>query len=286
MRIGITGFCTDETIHPVDLARAVEERGFDSLWLPEHSHIPTSRQSPWPGSLTGEPLPDYYWRSQDAFVALSMAAAVTQRILLGTSITLVAQRDPIWLAKQVASLDHLSGGRVILGVGYGWNREELENHGDDWANRRAIVRERVLAMRSLWTDEVASFEGEFVSVAPSLARPKPVQPGGPKVVLGGGFGPKLMASIAEWGDGWMPITARPSLGKRLDPLREACARAGRDFAAMDITVMGATDDPAGLESLQSEGITRAALTLWPASADEHLRQLDAWAPLAARFNGE
>jgi probable F420-dependent oxidoreductase len=214
-----------------------------------------------------------------------MAAAVTSRILLGTSITLVAQRDPIWLAKQVASLDHLSGGRVILGVGYGWNREELENHGDDWTNRRAIVRERVLAMRSLWTDEVASFDGEFVKIAPSLARPKPVQPGGPKVVLGGGFGPRLMASIAEWGDGWMPITARASLGKRLDPLREACERAGRDFAAMDITVMGATDDPAGLESLQSEGVTRAALTLWPASADEHLRQLDAWAPLAQRFNG-
>ena len=284
MRIGITGFCTDDTLHPVALARAVEGRGFDSLWLPEHSHIPVSRTTPWPGSLTGEPLPDYYWRNQDAFVALSMAAAVTERLLLGTSITLVAQRDPIWLAKQVASLDHLSGGRVILGVGYGWNREEAENHGADWANRRAIVRERVLTMRSLWTDEVASYEGAFVRVAPSWAKPKPVQPGGPKIILGGGWGPKLMASIAEWGDGWMPISARPTLAKRLATLREACEVAGRDFAEMEITVMGATEDPRGLEQLASEGVQRAALTLWPAPPDVHMRQLDAWAPLAAQFS--
>jgi len=284
MRVAITGFCTDDTMHPVDLARAVEDRGFESLWLPEHSHIPVSRESPWPGSLTGDPLPDYYWRQQDQFVALSMAAAVTTRLRLATSVTLVAQRDPIWLAKEVASLDHLSGGRFILGVGYGWNREEAENHGADWTNRRAIVRERLLAMKSLWTDEVASFDGQFVKVAPSLAYPKPVQPGGPKVILGGGWGPKLFAAIAEWGDGWMPITARPTLGKRLDGLRDACAAAGRDFAEMDITVMGGTDDPAGIEQLDGEGITRVALTLWPAPPDEHLRQLDAWAPLAERFN--
>jgi probable F420-dependent oxidoreductase len=284
MRVGVTGFCLDDTLHPVALARAVEERGFESLWLPEHSHIPVSRESPWPGSLSGEPLPDYYWRQHDQFVALSMAAAVTQRLRLGTSIPLVAQRDPIWLAKEVASLDHLSGGRMMLGVGYGWNREELENHGHDWANRRAIVRERVLAMKALWTQDVASFDGEFVKVAPSLAFPKPVQPGGPKVILGGGWGPKLMAAIAEWGDGWMPISARASLAKRLDTLRAACDAVGRDMAEMDITVMGATDDPAGLEQLASEGIQRVALTLWPAPPDEHLRQLDAWAPLAAHFN--
>jgi probable F420-dependent oxidoreductase len=213
-----------------------------------------------------------------------MAAAVTTRLKLGTSVTLVAQRDPIWLAKQVASLDHLSGGRVILGIGYGWNREEAENHGADWTHRRAIVRERVLAMKSLWTDEIASFDGEFVKVAPSLALPKPAQPGGPKIIIGGGWGPKLAASIAEWADGWMPVTARHRLGERLDPLRAACAEAGRDMAEMDITIMGGTDDPAGLESLAAEGVTRVALTLWPASAEEHLRQLDAWAPLAARFN--
>ena len=284
MRVGITGFCTDSTIHPVALAKACEERGFESLWLPEHSNIPTSRRSPWPGSLSDEPLPDYYSRSQDAFVALSMAAAVTAKLKLGTSITLVAQRDPIWLAKTVASLDHLSNGRVILGVGYGWNREELENHGDDWKNRRAITRERVLAMKSLWTDEVASFDGEFVKLEPCWAFPKPRQPGGPKIVMGGGWGPKLMASIAEWGDGWMPITNRGTMGHRLQPLKDACAAVGRDFSEMDITIMGASDDLTKLEGLAGEGITRAALTLWPAPAQEHLRQLDAWAPLAQRFN--
>lgn len=284
MRVGITTFSIDTTIHPVDLARACEERGFESLWLPEHSHIPTSRESPWPGSLAGDPLPDYYSRAQDQFVALSMAAAVTTRLVLGTSVTLLAQRDPIWTAKQVASLDHLSGGRVVLGVGYGWNREEAESHGTEWKHRRAAVREKVLAMRSLWTDDVASFEGEHVRVPPSWAWPKPAQPGGPRIVVGGGVGPKLFASIAEWGDGWMPISARSSLATRAAPLREAWAAAGRDPAALEIDVMGATDDLAGLENLASEGITRALLTLWPAPADEHLRQLDAWAALAERFN--
>jgi probable F420-dependent oxidoreductase len=285
VRIGITTFCLDDTIHPAELARACEDRGFESLWLPEHSHIPASRESPWPGSLSGEPLPDYYWRMQDQFVALSMAAAVTTRLGLGTGVTLIAQRDPIWLAKQIASLDHLSGGRFTLGIGYGWNREEAESHGANWAVRRAEVREKVLAMRALWTQETASFDGEHVRVPPAWALPKPAQVGGPRVVLGGGFGPRLFASIVDWGDGWMPISARPSLTKRLGPLQEAWAAAGRDPAALEVDVMGATDDPAGLEQLASEGITRALLTLWPAPRDEHLRQLDAWAPLAARFAG-
>lgn len=283
MRVGITTFCLDDTIHPVELARACEDRGFESLWLPEHSHIPTSRQSPWPGSLNGDPLPDYYWRMQDQFVALSMAAAVTERLVVGTSVTLIAQRDPIWLAKQVASLDHLSGGRVVLGIGYGWNREEAESHGTEWATRRAAVREKVLAMKALWTQETASFEGEHVRVPPSLAQPKPAQTGGPRVVIGGGFGPKLFASIAEWADGWMPISARPSIATRMAPLQQRWAQAGRDPAALEVDVMGATEEPAGLDQLASEGVTRALLTLWPASRDEHLRQLDAWAPLAARF---
>ncbi len=283
MRIGITGFSLDDTLHPVELARAVEARGFDSLWLPEHSHIPTSRESPWPGSLTGDPLPDYYWRMQDQFVALSMAAAVTERILLGTSVTLIAQRDAIWLAKQVASLDHLSGGRVRLGIGYGWNREEAESHGTVWATRRAAVAEKVALMRSLWTDEVASFDGAHVRLAPSLARPKPAQAGGPPVLLGGGWGPKLFDAIGTWGDGWLPISARASLGDRLSRLRDVWAAKGRNPDRLDVTVLGATDDPAGLERLAGEGVTRAVLTLWPAPAEEHLRLLDAWAPLAARF---
>lgn len=284
MRIGITTFCLDDSLHPVALARAVEERGFDSLWLPEHSHIPASRRSLWPGSLTGEALPDYYWRMQDQFVALAMAAAVTERMLLGTSVTLIAQRDPIWLAKQVASLDHLSGGRVRLGIGYGWNREEAESHGTVWATRRAATAEKVALMRALWTQEEASFTGEHVRLEPSWARPKPVQAGGPPVLLGGGWGPKLFESIARWGDGWMPISARASLGDRLTRLRAVWAEHGRDPAALDVTVLGATQDPGGLEQLASEGVTRAALTLWPAPAEEHLRLLDEWAPLAQRWS--
>ena len=284
MKIGITTFCLDDTIHPVALARAIEDRGFDSLWLPEHSHIPASRESPWPGSLDGAPLPDYYWRMQDQFVALSMAAAVTTNLKLATSVTLVAQRDPIWLAKQVASLDHLSGGRVILGVGYGWNREEAESHGSDWSVRRAAVREKVLAMQALWTQDTAWFSGEHVHVPPSWARPKPVQRPYPKIILGGGWGPKLFASIVEWGDGWMPISARPTLAKRMGPLREAWVAAGRDPDALEVDVLGATDDPASIENLAAEGVHRVLLTLWPAPADEHMRQLDAWAPLAERFN--
>jgi probable F420-dependent oxidoreductase len=289
VRIGVSTFPTDRTIHPVDLARALEERGFESLWLPEHSHIPVSRRTPWPGSLTNEPLPDYYSRPMDQFVALSMAAAVTSKLVLGTSVTLVHQRDPIWLAKQVATLDHLSGGRVVLGIGFGWNREEAENHwrgtAITWGQRWDLVRERVAAMRALWTDEVASYEGELVSFEPSWAWPKPAQPGGPKVIIGGGWGPRLMSHVAEWGDGWMPISARGTLRERLNLLAAACEKVGRDPSAMEIDVTGAKADLAALEGLAAEGVTRAILTLWPAPADEHLRQLDDWAALAARFPG-
>ena len=226
MLVGVTSMLTDLTMSPSELAVAVEERGFESLWLPEHSHIPTSRESPWPGSKPGsdEPLPYHYSRYVDLFVSLSMAAAVTSRIRLGSSVCLVAQHDPIQLAKQVATLDHLSGGRVILGIGYGWNREEAANHGMvEWGARREIVREKVAAMRRLWSDEVASFDGDHVHVAPSWMWPKPVQAGGPPVILGGGWGPKLCEAVAEWADGWMPITARASLVGRVEVLWDACA---------------------------------------------------------------
>ena len=224
--VGVTSMLTDLTMSPSELAVAVEERGFESLWLPEHSHIPTSRESPWPGSKPGsdEPLPYHYSRYVDLFVSLSMAAAVTSRIRLGSSVCLVAQHDPIQLAKQVATLDHLSGGRVILGIGYGWNREEAANHGMvEWGARREIVREKVAAMRRLWSDEVASFDGDHVHVAPSWMWPKPVQAGGPPVILGGGWGPKLCEAVAEWADGWMPVTARASLVGRVEVLWDACA---------------------------------------------------------------
>jgi probable F420-dependent oxidoreductase len=161
MHLGVTMFLTDQTISPVELARAAEERGFSSIWVPEHTHIPTSRRTPAP---TGEPLAEEYKRSLDPFVALAMMAAVTDTVRLGTGIALLAERDPIVTAKEVASLDHCSGGRIHLGIGYGWNIEELEDHGGSKPTRRAVVRERVLAMQSLWGDEVASFDGEHVQL--------------------------------------------------------------------------------------------------------------------------
>ncbi|MGI9029007.1 MAG: LLM class F420-dependent oxidoreductase [Ilumatobacteraceae bacterium] len=284
MKVGITTFCLDRTVHPVRMAQEVEARGFESLWYPEHSHIPASRDTPWHGGRDGEPLPEDYWRMHDQFNALAMAGAVTSTLRLGTSVTLLGQRDPIWTAKQVASLDHLTGGRVELGIGFGWNREEQENHGVPWVDRRAMVREKVLAMQTLWTQDSASFDGEHVRFAPAWALPKPVQQPHPPIHLGGGWGPKLFAAIVEYGDGWMPISARHSIAGRIAPLREVAERAGRDPSSIAVSVFGATTDPAGLEQLAAEGVTRAVLTLPYEGIDVVLPLLDAWQPLALSFS--
>ncbi len=284
MKVGITSFCLDRTIHPVRLAREAEARGFESLWYPEHSHIPANRRTPWPGGLNGEPLPDDYWRMHDMFNALSMAAAVTTDLKLGTSVCLIGQRDPLWTAKQIASLDHLSGGRFLFGIGFGWNREEQENHGIAWADRRAMVREKVLAMQELWTTDEARFDGRFVRFEPAWALPKPAQ-GRIPVHIGGGWGPKLFDAICDYGDGWLPVSARTSLASRIALLHEACDRNGRDPSTVAISVFGATTDPAGLEGLAAEGVTRVVLTLPYEADDVVLPLLDAWAPLAERFNG-
>jgi probable F420-dependent oxidoreductase len=278
-RIGISLMLGDDGISPAELARAVEERGFESLWLPEHSHIPVSRETPWPGSLTGEPLPEVYSHLLDMTVSLAMAAAVTTRLRLGTSVALLGARDPLWTAKEYATLDALSGGRVEFGVGFGWNREELRNHGVTFERRWDHTREAATAIRALWTDDEASFDGEHVSFTPSWAWPKPAQTGGPKIHIGGGAGPRLLGHVAEWADGWLPISARPSIADRLRRLDEACDRVGRDRDEIDISVFGATTDPAGLMNLFAEGVHRAVLTLPSHDRDGVLRQLDAWAPL-------
>lgn len=284
--IGITLFVTDRSIHPVELARAVEERGFESLFLPEHSHIPVSRRTPWPGARPGaEELPDYYAHLVDQFVALSMAAAVTERLVLGTAVTLVAQHDPIWLAKQIASLDHLSGGRVVLGAGFGWNREQGDHHGVEHRSRRALTAEHIATMRALWTEEEAAFEGRFVRLEPSWAWPVPARVGGPPVLLGGGNGPVLFDAIAEYADGWMPITARSTVADRIEPLRRRFEACGRDPDSIRVAVMGATTDPAGLEQLGREGVERAVLTIRSEDRDEILRTLDEYAAVAAAVTG-
>ncbi len=282
-RIGISLMSGDTGITPVELARAVEERGFESLWLPEHSHIPTSRDTPWPGSLSGEPLPDVYSRLLDVTVSLAMAAAVTTRLRLGTSVLLLAARDPLWTAKEYATLDALSGGRVELGVGFGWNREELANHGVDFAARWKHTRESVDAMRAIWRDDVAEFRGEHIVFTPSWAWPKPSAPDGPRVHVGGGAGPRLLGQVAEWADGWLPISARPSLASRLVLLDEACERVARDRSEIEVSVFGATTDPGGLANLFDEGVDRAVLTLPSHDRDDVLRQLDEWAPVLDRL---
>ncbi len=278
-RIGISLMLGDDGISPAELARAVEERGFESLWLPEHSHIPVSRETPWPGSLTGEALPDVYSHLLDMTVSLAMAAAVTTRIRLGTSVALLAARDPLWTAKEYATLDMLSGGRVEFGVGFGWNREELRNHGVAFDQRWDHTREAAAAIRSAWSDDIASFDGDHVAFTPSWAWPKPLQAGGPRIHIGGGAGPRLLGHVAAWGDGWLPISARPSIADRLRRLDEACERAGRDRDEIEVSVFGATTDPAGLANLFDEGVHRAVLTLPSHHRDDALRQLDEWAPL-------
>ena len=227
MHIGVEIFPTDQTMQPVELARAVEERGFESLWFPEHSHIPTSRATPWGGREGAPPLPEFYSRTHDPFVALGAAAAVTSTLKLATGICLVAQRDPIHTAKQVASVDLLSGGRFLFGIGYGWNKEEMAQHGTAYGERRAILRENILAMKALWTEEEATFDGEHVSIESSWAWPKPVQFPNPPIMLGGDAGPKTAADIAEFCDGWMPIGGRHSISK-WPAIEAACEAIGRD----------------------------------------------------------
>ena len=276
-KIGITMMSADFAMEPSELAREIEARGFESFWVPEHSNIPVSRETPWPGSLSGEPLPEEYSHLHDAFVVLAMAAAVTTKLRLGASVLLPAQRDAIWTSKQISSLDFLSKGRLEIGVGVGWNREELASHGTAFPDRWQRTRETVEAMRELWANEVGSYSGEFVNIAPTWQWPKPAQPSGPPIHLGGGTGPRLLGEVAQWADGWLPISARPSLASRLVLLREACERAGRDYNTMKISVFGANTTADGLSNLFEEGITRAVLTLPPAKRDVVLPLLDEWA---------
>jgi probable F420-dependent oxidoreductase len=283
MKIGITLFDTDRTLPPARLAQEIEQRGFDSMFLPEHSHIPVSRRTRWPGARPGsdDPLPDYYRHLHDQIVALAMAGAVTQRLMLGTAVTLVPQHDPIWLAKQLASLDHLTGGRVVLGVGYGWNVEQGESHGVAFGERRQRTEDCIAIMRSLWCDEVASHDGQQLSLQPSWAYPKPAQQGGPPIIVGG-MGPRTYEAIARFGDGWMPITARGTLGGRIEPLRAAFERHGRNPDSIRVFIMGGPADPAQLANLAAEGVEHVCLTVWSEDPDEILRKLDEFQTIAAQ----
>ncbi len=254
-----------------ELAREAEERGFESLYLPEHTHIPTSRRTPAPTGDTR--LSEQYLRSVDPYIALAAAAAVTQRIRLGTGIGLVAQHDPITFAKQLATLDLVSQGRLVLGIGYGWNHEEMENHGIDVKRRRALVREKMLAMQQLWSNEIAEFHGEFVNFEPSWQWPKPVQQPRPRVLIGGAAGKILFRHIAEYADGWIPIGGS-GLDSRIPELRHALEEAGRDPNSLHVVPMGILPDAAKLAHYRELGVTEAVLRLPSATREVVLPVLD------------
>lgn len=280
MRFGIDIFPTDKTIQPIELAKAVEERGFESLWLPEHSHIPVSRKSPWGGQEGAPPLPEHYWRSHDAFVALGAAAAVTTTLKLGTGISLVAQRDPLWTAKQVASLDVISGGRMIFGVGYGWNKEEMASHGIRYLDRRELLREKILMMKSLWTDDVAHFEGTHLALEPSWAWPKPVQKPHPKIVLGAAAGPRTIEHLVEFCDGWIPL-GRHAL--RTEEVRNALVAAGRDIETFEFTYFGAKPTKEFVDRLITHGIQRVVFHIDSIEPLGVIAQLDTCALLMEQY---
>ena len=262
---------TDRTVSVPDLARAAEERGFHSLYLPEHTHIPVSRATPPP---TGEAeLDESYARLPDPFIALAAAATVTERILLGTGVALVAQHDPIVLAKQVAPLDTISRGRMVLGVGFGWNREEMADHGVAYEQRRAVAREKVLAMQALWSADVAGYDGAHVRVSPSWQWPKPVQQPRVRTLLGGGAGPILFSHVAEWADGWIPIGGA-GIKQALPALHEAVAAAGRDPSSVDVVPFGTLPTEEKLDRYRDLGITEVVLRLPLGDLSSTRRTLD------------
>jgi probable F420-dependent oxidoreductase len=274
VKIGVTIHATDKAISPVELAREAEDRGFYSLYLPEHTHIPTSRRTPPP---TGETeLAEEYLRSPDPYIALAAASTVTSRIRLGTGVALPAQHDPITFAKQIATLDLVSDGRLVFGIGFGWNREEMENHGIDVRRRRALVREKVLAMQSLWADEVAEFRGELVRFEPSWQWPKPIQQPRPRTLIGGAAGPKLFAHIAEYADGWLPIGGA-GLKAALPDLRRAMQQRGRDPESLHVVPIGLQPGREKLDYYESLGVTEAVLRLPSGPRDEVMPALDAFA---------
>jgi len=275
MRYGVIMFATHYAIRPDELAREVEARGFESLWFPEHTHIPVSRRSPWPG---GGELPKEYWHAYDPFVALTLAAAATRTLRLGTGICLVVERDPITTAKEVASLDHLSGGRFLFGIGGGWNAEEMEHHGTAFKTRWRLLRERVLAMKEIWTKDEAEFHGEFVNFDPIWSYPKPVQKPHPPILMGGD-GPTTFDRVLEFCDGWMPIAGRmgSTFSEKFATLQRRAQAAGRP--PIPVTAFMARPDRAALDPMEAAGVDRAIFAVPSEGRDQVVPRLDAYARL-------
>lgn len=282
MKIGAAMFFTDYSMAPGELARALEERGFDSVWAPEHSHIPASRASPFP---SGGDLPKKYYDAMDPFVSLTAAAVATTTLKVGTGVCLVPQRDPIQTAKLVASIDQVSNGRFLFGVGNGWNADEMANHGTDFKSRHKLARERIEAMKQIWTKSKAEYHGEFVNFDPVMAWPKPVQTPHPPIIVGGAF-PYGARRALRYGDGWMPHRSRPQYPNVADIIpqyRDLVAESGRDPASVPVSIWGAKEDIAMLERDRSLGVVRVIVSLDSVKADVILPELDRWAETIRRL---
>ena len=275
MKFGVSIFMTDYALYPDVLAKEAEARGFESLWFPEHTHIPASRKSPYPG---GGELPPQYYHSLDPFVALTAAATVTEKIKLGTGIALVIERDPITLAKEVASIDYVSNGRFLFGIGGGWNREEMENHGTDPTRRWKLLRERIEAMVEIWTKDEAEYHGEFVDFDPIWSWPKPVQKPYPPIMLGNA-GPGAISRAVRFADEWMPIGARLDLADRINELNSKAQEAGRE--PIPVTNWGTAPNREAIDELADIGVGRAIFGLPSAKEDEVIPLLDKYAEVIA-----
>jgi probable F420-dependent oxidoreductase len=277
MDFGVLMFMTDYAISAPALAQALEERGFESLWVPEHSHIPLSRKTPFPG---GGDLPKQYYDAMDPFVMLSAAAAVTKKLKLGTGVCLVIQRDTIQTAKAVASLDQVSGGRFLFGIGGGWNQDEMEDHGAVYATRFKKMREQIEAMREIWTKSKPEYHGETVDFPPMMTWPKPVQNPLP-VIVGGAF-PHGARRALRYGNGWIPHSRRPQYEDVTDFLpqfRQMAAEAGRDPAEVPVTVWGAPENADRLQRYRDQAVARVVVSLPAEPAAKTLPRLDRWAEL-------
>ncbi len=285
LKFGVSMFFTDYAIAPRDLGIALEQRGFESVWAPEHSHIPLSRKTPFPA---GGDLPKKYYDAMDPFVALTAAAAVTKSLMIGTGVCLVQQRDPIQTAKLVASIDQVSAGRFLFGIGNGWNQDEMENHGTEFSTRHKRARENIEAMKAIWTQSKAEYHGDLVNFDPIMAWPKPVQKPHPPILVGGAF-PYSARRAIRYGDGWLPQAARRGsyrqIGDMIPEFRTMAEAAGRDPKSIAITVWHSRKDPDLLKRYEDLEVERVVFPLESDTAEAVMPTLDPIADLIRKVNG-
>ena len=284
MKFSASMFFTDYSMGPAELAVALEDRGFEAMWAPEHSHIPLTRKTPF---IFGGELLKKYYDVMDPFVSLTAAAVATKTLKVGTGVCLITQRDPIQTAKLVASIDRISNGRFLFGVGNGWNQDEMEDHGQVFATRHKLARERIEAMKAIWTQTKAEYHGEFVNFDPMMAWPKPVQKPHPPILVGGAF-PYSARRAIRYGDGWMPqVTeyAKQELADVIPLFREMAVKANRDPDSIPITVWGRGPDVEQMKRYRDMGVDRVATSLDSEKADKILPVLDKWAEVIRRVNG-